>query len=293
MPSRRISTVVLVGLVLWVLFAVVLSWRGGPEQKQVYEPPASQSTTSEVTTSGIVAYEFVGYVEGTDTLIAIAADKTVTASPDKTSLENTNKTSLENTNKTSSENTNTTVAQSTGETTASKGGERKVQGYVCDGQPQGTAEWFAGQMSSNTLELTSASGNARLQVALTEEEATGAVVLADGTMRRFAASAAYEGAGLYEVIVASDGRRTGTSANGAKDEGRVSSDGVWTTGTIRLPGGEAVDYRRRQTAGYQRGAQPDTYTTIVLPGAERERGRGGEVKSGEPSSNFISSDLYL
>lgn len=285
MPSRRISTVVLVGLVLWVLFAVVLSWRGGQEQKQVYEPPASQSTTSEVTTSGIVAYEFVGYVEGTDTLIAIVADKTVTASPDKTNLENTDKTSSENTNK--------TVAQSTGETTASKGGERKVQAFVCDGQPQGTAEWFAGQMSSNTLELTSASGNARLQVALTEEEATGAVVLADGTMRRFAASAAYEGAGLYEVIVASDGRRTGTSANGAKDEGRVSSDGVWTTGTIRLPGGEAVDYRRRQTAGYQRGAQPDTYTTIVLPGAERERGRGGEVKSGEPSSNFISSDLYL
>ena len=285
MPSRRISTVVLVGLVLWVLFAVVLSWRGGQEQKQVYEPPASQSTTSEVTTSGIVAYEFVGYVEGTDTLIAIVADKTVTASPDKTNLENTDKTSSENTNK--------TVAQSTGETTASKGGERKVQAFVCDGQPQGTAEWFAGQMSSNTLELTSASGNARLQVVLSEEEATGAVVLADGTMRRFAASAAYEGAGLYEVIVASDGRRTGTSANGAKDEGRVSSDGVWTTGTIRLPGGEAVDYRRRQTAGYQRSAQPDTYTTIVLPGAERERGRGGEVKSGEPSSNFISSDLYL
>jgi len=262
-----------------------LSWRGGQEQKQVYEPPASQSTTSEVTTSGIVAYEFVGYVEGTDTLIAIVADKTVTASSDKTSLENTDKTSSENTNK--------TVAQSTGETTASRDGERKVQAYVCDGQPQGTAEWFAGQMSSNTLELTSASGNARLQVVLTEEEATGAVVLADGTMRRFAASAAYEGAGLYEVIVASDGRRTGTSANGAKDEGRVSSDGVWTTGTIRLPGGEAVDYRRRQTAGYQRSAQPDTYTTIVLPGAERERGRGGEVKSGEPSSNFISSDLYL
>jgi hypothetical protein len=38
---------------------------------------------------------------------------------------------------------------------------------------------------------------------------------------------------------------------------------------------------------------PDTYTTIVLPSAERERGRGGEVKTGEPSSNFISSDLYL
>lgn len=277
MPFRRISTVVLVGVLLWVLFAVVLAWRGGQEQKQVSEPPASQSTTSEVTTSGIVAYEFVGYIEGTDTLIAVVADKTVTASPEETSLENTNM----------------TVAQSTGETTAASDGERKVQAYVCDGQPLGTAEWFAGQMAGNTLELTSVSGNARLQAVLTEEMATGTVALADGTLRRFAASAAHEGAGLYEVIVASDGRRSGTSANGAKDEARVSSDGVWTWGTIRLPSGEAVDYRRRQIAGYQGGAKPDTYMTIVLPGAERERGRGGEVKTGEPSSNFISSELYL
>lgn len=278
MPSRTISTVVLVGAVLWVLFTVVLVWRGGQEQKQVSEPPASQSTTSEVTTSGIVAYEFVGYVEGTNALIAVVADKTVTASIEKTSLENTNK----------------TVAQSTGETTAASDGERKVQAYVCDGLPQGTAEWFAGQMSAgNTLELTSVSGNARLQAVLSEEEATGTVALADGTLRRFAASAAHEGAGLYEVVVGSDGRRSGTSANGAKDEARVSSDGVWTWGTIRLPSGEAVDYRRRQTAGYQGSAKPDTYTTIVLPGAERERGRGGEVQTGEPSSSFISSDLYL
>ena len=277
MPFRKVSTVVLVGVVLWALFAVVLAWRGGQEQKQVSEPPASQSTASEVTTNGIVAYEFVGYVEGTNALIAVVADKTVTASPEKTSLEDTNK----------------AVAQSTGEITAASDGQRKVQAYVCDGQSQGTAEWFAGQMAGNTLELSSVSGNARLQAVLSEEEATGTVALADGTLRRFAASAAHEGAGLYEVIVASDGRRSGTSANGAKDEARVSSDGVWTWGTIRLPSGEAVDYRRRQTVGYQGGAKPDTYTTIVLPGAERERGRGGEVKTGQPSSNFISSELYL
>jgi len=278
MLSRTIFTVVLFGIILWVLFALLLSWRGSQEQnQQVSEPPASQSTSGEVTTSGIVAYEFVGYVEGTNTLIAVVADKTVTASPENTSLENTTE----------------TVAQSTGETTAARGGERKVQAYVCDGLPQGTAEWFEGQVASNTLELTSVSGKARLQAVLTEEEATGTVALADGTLRRFAASAAHEGAGLYEVIVVSDGRRSGTSANGAKDEAQVSSDGVWTTGTIRLPSGEAVDYRRRQTAGYQGAAKPGTYTTIVLPSAERERGRGGEVKTGEPSSNFISSNLDL
>jgi expansin (peptidoglycan-binding protein) len=184
---------VLVGVILWVLFALLLSWRGSQEQnQQVSEPPASPSATGEVTTSGIVAYEFVGYVEGTNTLIAVVADKTVTASPEKTSLENTTE----------------TVAQSTGETTAARGGERKVQAYVCDGLPQGTAEWFEGQVASNTLELTSVGGNARLQAVLTEEEVTGTVALADGTLRRFAASAAHEGAGLYEVTVDSDGRRS-------------------------------------------------------------------------------------
>src|SRR5918995_6871289 len=115
MAPRRIYTVVLVSVVLWVLFALLLSWRGGEEQKQVAEPPASQSTASEVTTSGILAYEFVGYVEGTNALIALVADMTATASPEKTSLENTNK----------------TVAQSTGETTAASDGERKVHAYVC------------------------------------------------------------------------------------------------------------------------------------------------------------------
>jgi hypothetical protein len=278
MLSRTLFTVVLVGVILWVIFALLLSWRGSQEQnQQASEPPANQSTTGEVTTSGLVAYEFVGYVEGTNALIAVVADKAVTASPENTSIENTTE----------------TVAQSTGETTAARGGERKVQAYVCDGLPQGTAEWFEGQVATNTLELTSVSGNARLQAVLTEEEATGTVALADGTLRRFAASAAHEGAGLYEVIIASNGRRSGTSANGAKDEAQVSSDGVWTTGTIRLPSGEAVDYKRRQIAGYQGAAKPDTYTTIVLPSAERERGRSGEVKTGEPSSNFISSDLYL
>lgn len=75
MHPRRIYAVVLVGIVLWVLFALLLSGSGGQEQKQVSEPPANQSTVGEVTTSGAVAYEFVGYVEGTTALIAVVADK--------------------------------------------------------------------------------------------------------------------------------------------------------------------------------------------------------------------------
>ena len=56
--------------------------------------------------------------------------------------------------------------------------------YVCDGKPQGDAEWFAGQTTSNMLDLTSASGKARLQAQLTEKEVAGTVTLADGTLHR-------------------------------------------------------------------------------------------------------------
>lgn len=191
------------------------------------------------------------------------------------------------------EHTNETVTRSTDETTVASGGEREAQAFVCDGQPQGTAEWFSGQMTGDTLDLISVSGNARLQAVLTEREATGTATLADGTLRHFMAPAAHDGAGLYEVTITPDGQRNGTSTNGARAEGRVSYDGVWTTGTIRLPSGEAVDYIMRQNAGYQGGAKPGTYMTISLPDAEQERGRGGEVKNSEPSSDSISGDLYL
>jgi len=172
-------------------------------------------------------------------------------------------------------------------------GRRKVQAYVCDGEPQGDAEWFTGEATSNTLDLTSATKTARLRAELTETEAAGTVTLADGTSRRFEAPTARDGAGLYEVTVATGGRRSGTSANGAKDEGRVSPDGALTTGTIKLPDGEAIDYRTRRTTGYEGGSKPGTYTTIVLPGAAKERGRGGDVKTKGPSSNFVSNDLDL
>lgn len=265
MPRKKLvfgwlSTLVLIGVVLFALLG-----GGGRERERVPEPTPSQPTTSEVITSGVLAYEFVGEIPGTRELVAVVADKTIAVGP----------------------------TEKTAETTAAGGG-RKVQAYVCDGEPQGDAEWFTGRTTDNTLDLTSASGRARLQVGLSETEATGTVTLADGIPRRFTLAAAREGAGLYEVTIAPDGRRSGTSANGAKDEGRVRPNGAFTTGTIRLPGGEAVDYRTQRTAGYEGVAnRSDTYTTIVLPGVEKERGRGGDVKAGRPSSNVISNDLVL
>ncbi len=256
---EKVFTLVLVGVILSTLLTGCSSQKG----ERAYEPKARQSTTSEGS-----AYEFVGGVFDANELVAIVADKTVSEGTDKTVSEGTNK-------------------------TVSGGSRRKVQAYVCDGEPQGDAEWFIGQTTGNTLDLTSVSGNARLQAELTEKEVTGTVTLADGTLHRFSALAAHDGAGLYEVTIGRDGRRSGTSTNGAKDEGSVSSDGVLTTGTIKLPGGEIIDYRMRAITGYEGGSKPDTYTTIVLPDTAKERGRGGNVKKNAPSSNFISNELNL
>ncbi|HZB84397.1 MAG TPA: hypothetical protein VE288_16290 [Rubrobacteraceae bacterium] len=118
-----------------------------------------QSTTSED-----FAYELVGEVFDANELVAIVADKPV------------------------SEGTNTTVSGRS---------RRNVQAYVCDGEPQGDAEWFVGQTTANTLDLTSVSGKARLQAKPTEKEVIGTVTLANGTLHRFSALAARAGAGLY------------------------------------------------------------------------------------------------
>jgi hypothetical protein len=263
---RRISALVLVG----GIFSTLLAGCSGQKEERAYEPKARQPTTSED-----FPYEFVGEAFGAKELVAVVADKTVAVGTTNRTVGTTNKTVA---------GTDKTVAA---------GGGRRVRAYVCDGEPQGDAEWFTGQMTGNAFDLTSVSGKARLQAELTEKEATGAVTLADGSLYRFSAPATRDGAGLYEVTIGRDGRRSGTSANGAKDEGQVSRDGVLTTGTIRLPSGEAIDYRMRETIGYEGSSKPDTYTTIILPGAAKERGRGGDVKTNRPSSNFISNDLDL
>ena len=255
MPQKIVFEKVFTLVLVGVILSTLLTECSSQKGERAYEPKARQSTTSEDS-----AYEFVGGVFDANELVAIVADKTV------------------------SEGTNTTVSGRS---------RRKVQAYVCDGEPQGDAEWFIGQTTGNTLDLTSVSGNARLQAELTEKEVTGTVTLADGTLHRFSALAAHDGAGLYEVTIGRDGRRSGTSANGAKDEGSVSSDGALTTGTIKLPGGEIIDYRMRAITGYEGGSKPDTYTTIVLPDTAKERGRGGNVKKNAPSSNFISNELNL
>ena len=242
-------------MLVGAILSTLLTGCSSQKGERAYEPKARQSTTSEDS-----AYEFVGGVFDANELVAIVADKTV------------------------SEDTNTTVSGRS---------RRKVQAYVCDGEPQGDAEWFVGQTTGNTLDLTSVSGNARLQAELTEKEVTGTVTLANGTLHRFSALAARAGAGLYEVSIGRDRRRSGTSANGATDEGSVSSDGALTTGTIKLPSEETIDYRMRETTGYEGGSKPDTYTTIVLPDTAKERGRGGNVKKNAPSSNFISNELNL
>jgi hypothetical protein len=151
-PQKIVFKKVFTLVLVGVILSTLLAGYSRQKGERAYEPKARQSTTSEDS-----AYEFVGGVFDANELVAIVAVKTV------------------------SEGTNKTV---------SGGSRRKVQAYVCDGEPQGDAEWFVGQTTGNTLDLTSVSGNARLQAELTEKEVTGTVTLTDGTLHRFSALAA-------------------------------------------------------------------------------------------------------
>ena len=175
------------------ILSTLLAGCSSQKEEQVYEPKARQPTTSED-----FPYEFVGEVFGAKELVAIVADKTVTVGTGKTVAGSTGKTVVGSTDKTVVGSTDKTAAGGKDKTVAGGSG-RKVQAYVCDGEPQGDAEWFTGQIAGNTLGLTSASGNARLQAELTEKEVTGTVTLTNGTLHRFSALAARDGAGLYEV----------------------------------------------------------------------------------------------
>ena len=125
MPKKIVFEKVFAFVLVGGILSILLAGCSGQKGERAYEPKARQPTTSEDS-----IYEFVGGVFDARELVAIVADKMVS----------------EGTNKTVSEGTSKTVSGAS---------RRKVQAYVCDGEPQGDAEWFVGQTTGNTLDLTS------------------------------------------------------------------------------------------------------------------------------------------
>jgi hypothetical protein len=169
--------------------------------------------------------------------------------------------------------------------------ERKVQIFVCDGKPQGIAEWFTGEVAGNTFDLTSVSGNTQIQGSLTQTSATGTLTLPEGRRLDFDASRTRvrEGGGIYELTSTPQGDLSGSSQNGAQLVGHIESNGT-VIGTIIVPDSETIDYAWGVvTASGGRVVLPDSYTVIVRNGAQEARGRSGDIRGGNPGDIALTS----
>ncbi|MEW6213051.1 MAG: hypothetical protein AB1631_32310 [Acidobacteriota bacterium] len=202
---------------------------------------------------------------------------------------------------------------------ADKNNRRIVRAYLCDGEPGGDARWYSGVMVGNKVHLVSTDGETTLEVKLGHDAATGFVIFADGSVRRFTAPPARWGGGIYEIEVTADGIARGVSLAGdtfiaTKSSERISNIGdgrPWEV-TVTTARGKTFQYiyydfttfsveeleRYGLPTSYATtgvvGIQPDLYT-VVWQGAVYAFGpgwggflfgRSGDVKRGVPSTNI-------
>ena len=177
-----------------------------------------------------------------------------------------------------------------------KEGERnlkRLQIYVADGLPGGTAEWFEGEPDGNRFTFTSASGRATIEGVVDLFETDGTVTLADGQKRVFFTRPAGHAAGVFEVMVDAGGQWNGTSLDGSTLQ--ATQRGANVDGSVRSARGENYDFKHndmtRRLEYSRQGGQPDSYTLIVTRQGTEMVGRGGAVRQGRPSENIIALDL--
>ncbi len=112
--------------------------------------------------------------------------------------------------------------------------------YVCDGT-EDIAEWFAGPVDENAIDLTNAAG-ARVEATASDGGYAGTLTFADGERHRFQAEPAQSGAGLLRVTgpeAEADGVVAGwIVANDGEQRGSLRVQGV--ARTAPLARGESV-----------------------------------------------------
>jgi hypothetical protein len=130
------------------------------------------------------------------------------------------------------------------------GASSQLRAYLCDGKSINA--WLTGKEElANTLDLSSDDG-ANLKGALSSNEATGTLTLADGRTFAFSIPRATGIEGLYDMTLNPDGQMSGTSEGGANTlEGRLGDrqqDGRYLlSGTITSANGETQDFQALAT----------------------------------------------
>ena len=170
---------------------------------------------------------------------------------------------------------------------------KRLQIYVADGLPGGSAEWFEGKPDGNKFRFTSAGGQASIEGQVDLFETDGTVTLADGQKRVFFTRPAGHAAGVFEVTVDASGQWNGKSLDGSTLQ--ATQRGAIVDGSVRSASGENYEFKHNDMTrrlGYSReGGQPDSYTLIVTRQGTEIVGRGGAVREGRPSENIIALDL--
>jgi hypothetical protein len=179
-------------------------------------------------------------------------------------------------------------------------GGRIIRVYICDGEvgAQSDAEWFTGSIAGDVFNLTSASGDARVQGQLTETAVTGTATLADGRTLNLRAVPVSAGAGLFEIFFLPNDLLAGVSASGATLHGQIVNEteqGAVTTrtvqGLITVLGGPTIAFTGLQGQFVNDTGTDLQVTTIVAPNATQFKGRGAEIKAGLKSNLGWASNL--
>lgn len=173
-------------------------------------------------------------------------------------------------------------------------GERRLRAYVSDAEPEpeGDIQWFTTPLSGGSFSLASAGGDARIEGTVSADGVSGMLTLPNQPARRYFAGPAGEGAGIYDVTVASDRSHSGTSIEGGKLE-LTYNDGM-VIGKVTDPQGKSVDLLGADlTEAYKYGVQgsvPGTYVAFAAPRGRFLIGRNGDVRGGRPGVNIIGLD---
>jgi hypothetical protein len=179
-------------------------------------------------------------------------------------------------------------------------GGRIIRVYICDGEvgAQSDAEWFTSSIAGDSFNLTSASGDARVQGQLTETAVTGTATLADGRTLNLRAVPVSAGAGLFEIFFLPNDLLAGVSASGATLHGQIVNEteqGAVTTrtvqGLITVLGGPTIAFTGLQGQFVNDTGTDLQVTTIVAPNATQFKGRGAEIKAGLKSNLGWASNL--
>ena len=194
-------------------------------------------------------------------------------------------------------------------------GERVVRAYVCNGLggADALAAWFREPVNDGTVKegrqsttLTSAGGHERLLISRLNDYGVGGTFTGgDGQPVRYAAFAASDGAGIYDLTLDEDLHFSGTSTNGSTVDAQADEKGnvegtvtnvagreiEFAVGSLALSSAEELSQQGLPTS-YSRFAEdnlvPQEYIAVLSPGGSYWFGHSGNVRGGLPGRGIIA-----